>query len=42
MYKFRINRERNSFKFGVVAGVCLFLFGLRQEITAYTQQYPLI
>ncbi|AHZ60239.1 putative membrane protein [Dickeya phage phiDP23.1] len=25
MYKFRINRERNSFKFGVVAGVCLFL-----------------
>lgn len=25
MYKFRINRERNSFKFGVVAGVCFFL-----------------
>lgn len=25
MYKFRINKERNSFKFGVVAGVCFFL-----------------
>lgn len=24
MYKFRINKERNSFKFGVVAGVCFF------------------
>lgn len=25
MYKFRINKERNSFKFGVVSGICFFL-----------------
>ena len=25
MYKFKINKERNSFKLGVVAGVCFFL-----------------
>lgn len=25
MFRFKINKERNSFKFGVVAGVCLFL-----------------
>lgn len=25
MYKFRINKERNSFKFGVLAGICFFL-----------------
>lgn len=25
MYKIRINKERNSFKFGVVAGICFFL-----------------
>lgn len=25
MFRFKVNKERNSFKFGVVAGVCLFL-----------------
>lgn len=25
MYKLKINKERNSFKLGVVAGVCFFL-----------------
>jgi uncharacterized membrane protein YcaP (DUF421 family) len=25
MYKFRLNKERNSFKLGVVAGVCFFM-----------------